>query len=51
MKRLEAQLVQRQRGADNVNDRIGGANFVKVYLIEGNAMNLGFDLGEARENS
>ena len=38
-----------RRGHD-VDDGIGGADFVEVNLVDGDAVNLGFGFGQAGEN-
>ena len=50
MQFIYSQFRYADRGGDDVDDGIGGADFVKMHLIDGDAMNLRFRLGESGEN-
>jgi hypothetical protein len=47
----DAERLQRCSDADDVGDRVPGANLVEAHVLDPNAMGLGFGLGQPGEDS
>ena len=48
---IDFEQVERDRGTDDIGDRIGGAYFVEVDLLDGGLVDLGLGRAEFAENS
>ena len=47
---LDPKFVNADRCCHDVDDGIGGADFMEMDTVDGDAVNLGFGLRQAREN-
>ena len=47
---VDAQQVEADDGADDIEDGVGGADFVELDLVDGGAVDVGFGFGEAAED-
>src|SRR6185437_15799128 len=48
-KAIDSQQLESDRGADNVDNRIHGSDFVKMNFLDGDVMDFGFGLAKTQK--